>query len=122
MWPWRDRPKPLEAELAKLTPEDLQVLSKAITEHPEYVKFWIGLRDNRRRMLEHIPLPKTQEECFAYAMKCRDLSRDCALLTRIIEMPISAAKALERIKHKPERKDTPEAQPWDAPDVPEEDI
>jgi hypothetical protein len=123
-WPWARKPQSLDSSLGDLTAEDLQVLAHAVQQHPEYFQFWIGLRQQRRQAFEKIKLPKTQEECFTYALTCRDVAREIQTLTRIIEMPITALNALERIKHSAETSEKPKAdeRPWDAPEVPEEDF
>lgn len=122
MWPFR-RKAPI-ADLPALTAEDLQVLAKAFDEKPEYFQFWLGVRAKIRRSFEAIPLPKTRDEMEAYAFACRDMARDCQFINQVVEMPIMAARALERIEAKAtedsKKQKAPKEEPWDEPFVPEE--
>lgn len=122
MWPFKSRNYSIPGGLS-LTPEDLQVLSQAIDDRPEYVRFWMGLRDQRRKALDFSPILKTEQEIFAHGLRCHDIQRDLKLLTAIIEMPLTAAKALDRVKKsEPENKSKTVTEPWDEPTVPEEDF
>lgn len=108
-------------EFKRLTPEDLQVLQKALDEKPEYFRFLLELRDRRRKQFEILPRLKTEGDVFQYGLQCFGLGRELAVLNRLIEMPITAQKALVQLQTQAEKPDAPQEMPWDEPELPEED-
>ncbi len=117
------RKQPYKPLSESITPEDLQVLSKALSEKPEYFRFLISLRDDRRRLLEKIPRPRSQDELGSYGLACVGISSEIKALTLLIEMPIKALKTINKLKpkeksetHRPEDLDQ---DPWDVPAFPD---
>jgi hypothetical protein len=104
----------------KLTPEDLQVISKAYRDRPEFFRFILSMRDQRRVALDFAPVLKTEADIYAHGLRCHAIQRDIKLLNAIAEMPITAKQKLEKFKTQNESPAPEAEEPWDAPFVPEE--
>ena len=116
MWPFSKR---AEIPGVRVTPEDLQVIAKAYRDRPEFFRFILGMRDQRRKALDYAPTLRNEADIYAHGLRCHAIQRDIRLLNEIAEMPFTAKKAIEKIQTKEETKE-PEGEPWDAPYVPEE--
>lgn len=119
MWPFSKRP---ELPGMKLTPEDLQTLTKAYETTPEIFRFLLGMREQRRKSLDFAPVLKTEADIYAHGLRCHDIQRDIKLLTALAEMPITAKKAVDKFKMQTEPKEQPKEEPWEVPFVPEEEF
>lgn len=121
MWLFPKRPK---IAGAKVTPEDLQVIVKAYIDRPEFFRFILGMRDQRRKALDFAPTLKTEADIYAHGLRCHAIQHDIQLLEAIAAMPLTAQKALQRFQTQAEAKEkTTEAEePWDEPYRQEEEF
>lgn len=115
MFPFR-KAKPTVQALRKLTPEDWQKLANTLRDRPEYTMFWLGLRDDLRKQFEAVPRIKTTDDLTAYGLQCYGLTRELAVLNRLIDMPIQAARSLARMETEAQPQPDSESRPWDPPE------
>ena len=119
MWPFSKRRL---VPGVKVTPEDLQVLTRAYTDKPEYFRFLLSLRDQRREALDFSPTLKTESEVFAHGLRCPEIQRDLKVFNALINMPLTAQSAMKRMEttNEGQQEPVPAGEAWDVPEVPEE--